>query len=85
MIFVLIPIAWLTIIAVVVNACRGAARGDELLSQAALADRGATPRLLWRDGPAAAGAGHLHMERAHGARPIDHIARQRGGRCTAGS
>jgi len=80
MIFLLILIAWLTIIAIVVNACRGAARGDELLAEASHVSSPNGGRLLGRDGPAAPGLRSIERPRsAHG------NARHRGSRCPAGS
>jgi len=90
MIIVLILIAWLTVVAVVVNACRSAAQGDEMLKQEtssavpvpqARSRRVMSGRVYSTEGPAVT-VGHAHhvsdWSRARG-------VRARGGHCAAGS
>jgi hypothetical protein len=84
MLLVLIPIAWLTIIAIVVNACRGAARGDAIMAQATWRSDERAPigaRLPWSEGPAL--TGRRHLDRASGSRAALRGTRDRGGRCAA--
>jgi hypothetical protein len=84
MIFVLILITWLTIVAIIVNACRSAARGDEMLAQeTSYAPRHRAAGGLWQDGPALAGAHQLRL--AHVGDFPRHGSRVRGGRCATGS
>jgi hypothetical protein len=77
MLFALIPIAWLTIVAFVVLACRSAARGDALMAQSDSAnDEGSSAtnaRTRWQDGPGTGTRG-LRVSRS-GA-----VVRGRGGR-----
>jgi hypothetical protein len=85
MIFVLILIAWFTIIAIIVNACRSAARGDELLSREtadAPRPRRRTAGALWQDGPGLSGAHQLRL--AHVGEIPRRGTRVRGG-CATGS
>jgi len=84
MIFVLILIAWLTIVAIIVNACRSAARGDELLSREAHdAPRRRATGALWQDGPGLTGAHQLRL--AHVGDFPRRGSRARGSRCATGS
>ncbi len=88
MIFVLITIAWLTIIAIIVNACRSAARGDQLLAE----ESPSAPRLrasvgidasaLW-DRPGLTATRHL--QRVHAGAFGGRGERVRGGSCATGS
>ena len=84
MIFVLIPIAWLTVVAIIVNACRSAARGDEFLSRetAEVPHRRATGA-LWQEGPGLTGAHQLRL--AHAGDFPRRGSRARGSRCATGS
>jgi hypothetical protein len=90
MIIVLILIAWLTVVAVIVNACRSAAQGDRILAQEissavpvpqARGRRVMSGGVYWAEGPAVT-VGHAHhvsdRSRARG-------VRARGGHCAAGS
>jgi hypothetical protein len=87
MVIVLILIAWLTIVALVVNACRAAARGDETIARSAAV--GPAPdgyptraaRLPWSDGRANAGAHQLHRVVGSTTR----AGRARGEQCATGS
>lgn len=84
MIFVLILIAWLTIVAIIVNACRSAARGDELLShETSDAPRRLTAGALWQDGPGLTGAHQLRL--VHAGDFPRRGTRVRGSRCATGS
>ena len=88
MIIVLIIISWLTIVAIIVNACRSAANGDELLShETAEAPRrragGTAGGTLWQDGPGLTGAHQLRL--AHVGDLPRYGSRVRGGRCATGS
>lgn len=67
MLFILIPIAWLTIIAVLVAACRAAAAGDALGPALDAADAPIGPRLTLRHGADADAT--VHGRRAHPATP----------------
>jgi hypothetical protein len=83
MIFVLILIAWLTIVAIIVNACRSAARGDELLSrESSDAPRRRSTGALWQEGPGLVGAHQLRL--AHVGELPRRGTRVRGG-CATGS
>jgi hypothetical protein len=85
MILILILIAWLAIIAIVVNACRAAASGDEMLAHSTAS--GSHPsdpmRPSWHDGPALTGM--RHIDRASASRSRSRGTRDRSGRCAAGS
>jgi hypothetical protein len=86
MIFVLILITWLTIVAIIVNACRSAARGDEFLSHEtsdATRPRRRTGGALWQDGPGLTGAHQLRL--AHVGDLPRRGSRARGSRCATGS
>ncbi len=84
MIIVLIIISWLTIVAIIVNACRSAANGDELLShETADAPRRRSGGALWQDGPGLTGAHQLRL--AHAGDLHRHGSRARGSRCATGS
>jgi hypothetical protein len=93
MIFVLILIVWLTIVAIIVNACRSAAHGDEMLAQAKssspqhrerLTTSGPSGRVPWVDGPALTGTRHVNRV-GTASRSGLHAVRVRGSRCAAGS
>ncbi|HEX5851655.1 MAG TPA: hypothetical protein VFY36_01055 [Solirubrobacteraceae bacterium] len=84
MIFVLILIAWLTIVAIIVNACRSAARGDRLLAN----ESSATPQLRARIGIDAGALGLTatqHLQRVHAGAFGGRGERVRGGGCATGS
>jgi hypothetical protein len=88
MLLVLIPIAWLAIVAIVVNACRAAAHGDELLAQVSSdgthRDRASTARgASWHEGPALTGM--RHIEHASAGRSQLRGVQGRRGRCATGS
>jgi hypothetical protein len=89
MIFILIAVAWLTVLAIVVNACRSAARGDQMLAESlSSSPRHAGARVaraaFWGEGPALVGAHRL--DRVHPAtRSGSRTIRARGERCAAGS
>jgi hypothetical protein len=88
MLIVLILIAWLTIVAIVVNACRSAARGDEMLQQdpapvPAPQSPGRIGGVAWADGPALGVRHTAHVGTAD--RPRVSSVRARGGQCAAGS
>jgi hypothetical protein len=61
MLFALIPIAWLSIVAIVLVACRSAARGDRVMRQEAPQPppRSLPPmaRVRWQDGPGSGAQG----------------------------
>ena len=89
MIFVLISIAWLTIVAIIVNACRSAAAGDEILARgpASAAPHRAGARIdvrPLRDRPGLTATQHLQRVHAgaFGSRGGERI---RGGSCVTGS
>jgi hypothetical protein len=90
MIFVLISIAWLTIVAIILNACRSAARGDEMLTRKTSDAAAPRPRsrvatsagALWQDGPGLTGAHQLRLTHLGGG--SRHSSRARGG-CATGS
>ena len=94
MLFVLIPSAWLAIVAFVVIMCRAAARGDAALAAATLAAeqrhgrtgaRGAIgARARWQDLPHIAGARGVGAKSDVGVVRVRGV-RGRGGRCVAGS
>jgi hypothetical protein len=88
MVFVLITIAWLTIVAIIVNACRSAARGDQVLAH----ENASAPQLrasigidvasLW-DRPGLTATHHL--QRVHAGAFGGRGERVRGGGCATGS
>jgi hypothetical protein len=83
MLIVLIPIVWLTIIAIVVAACFAAARGDEALAAGTRSDSAsAAPRTTWHRTPV--GSGALHTTHLHGLGRTRSV-RARGSRCATGS
>ncbi len=88
MIFVLITIAWLTIVAIIVNACRSAARGDQLLTRESAsapslrASVGIDASVLW-DRPGLTATHHL--QRVHAGAFGGRGERVRGGSCATGS
>ncbi|HEY4897034.1 MAG TPA: hypothetical protein VII01_13190 [Solirubrobacteraceae bacterium] len=83
MLFVLIPTAWLTIISLVVVACRMAARGDAAMAAAGAPVRERVvlhQRARWQDAPLHAGASRLSAATTRAPR-----TRVRGRSCAAGS
>jgi hypothetical protein len=87
MIFVLISIAWLTIVAIILNACRSAARGDEILARGPASaaphrtGAGIDIRPL-RDRPGLSATQHL--QRVHAGAFGSRGERVRGGSCVTG-
>jgi hypothetical protein len=79
MLFVLIPLAWLAIVALIFAACRAAADGDAFANApSAPVDVPIGPRLLLLPRPAVDAA--VHAERAHPPRRrprTAHVARRR--------
>jgi hypothetical protein len=89
MLIVLIPIVWLTIIAIVVAACWSAARGDEMLARPTSGalqrdSRIATSRrAAWTDGPVLTGTRHAGRVGVASRSRVRGV-RTRGGHCTTG-
>ena len=84
MIFVLISIAWLTIVAIIMNACRSAARGDEMLAR----ESDTAPHLDARSVRTRPGPGLTatqHLQRVHASAFGSRDERVRGGSCVTGS
>jgi len=82
MLLLIIPSVWLTVAALVVIACRGAARGDRALYEHMRADRERYERWPVEDPYASC----ERRERRLSAAPLrDRDGRARGGRCATGS